>query len=133
MKTLVSMLTAALLLTACGTPTDNPDGGKPSTLTFQAGTLLVLQNPADDADTATPGFQYDVVVAPRVGGEASGTVVFKLNDVTKATSSFEKGKATGRLTFNTGTAGTNTENLVTVERSTGDDTSIAWLFTVHNN
>lgn len=132
MKTIISMCTAALLLTACGTPTNNPDGGKPSTLSFQPGTPLTVQNPADDADTATPGFQYDVVVAPKTG-EATGSVIFKLNDVTKATVAFENGKATGRLTFNTGTAGSNTENLVTVERAGGDDTAVAWLFTVHNN
>lgn len=133
MKTIISTLTTALLLTACGTPTDNPDGGKPSSLRFQDGTPLVLQNPADDADGSTPGFQYDVVITPKNADEASGNVIFKLNDVTRATTAFESGKATARLTFNTGAAGTTTENLVTVERGSGDDTPVAWLFSVKNN
>ncbi|MGV3625282.1 MAG: hypothetical protein ACO1OB_31010 [Archangium sp.] len=130
MKKLIALTVVSLA--ACGSPTDNPDGGKPSTLRFKEGTPLTVRNPADDADTATPGFQFDVVVTAKNADDANGSVVFRLNDVTRATTAFEEGQATARLTFNTGAAGTNTENLVTVARQSGDDTAIGWLFTVQN-
>lgn len=132
MKTLVSLCGATLLFTACGSPGPTPDAGKLVTLKFAAGTPLTVQSPADDAAPATAGFQYDVVVEPK-NGDTGGSVVFRLNDVPKATVPFENGKATARLTFNVGPAGTKSENLVTAERVGGDDVAIAWLFSVQNN
>jgi hypothetical protein len=131
MKKLLTLCTAALWLAACDEPSNTEDGGMPS-LKFLADTALTVNWPSDDVDSATAGFQYDVVVQP-TNNSTNSKVIFKVGDVTQATESFVNGKATGRLTFHTRDAGTDTANFVTAVRETSGDIGIAWIFTVHSN
>lgn len=68
-RRLVVAMVVALAVTGCGTC----DETSPASLEITAPTAGASLTSADDVDSATPGFQYDVVVAAR--GLAEGEVV----------------------------------------------------------